>query len=163
MITLNYIQVQQLTVDDRLTLSPFFSGLRVSSFLLWLTWFWFTNRSLLLRTTNDERRLHSDWITIHNLLLFYEWITTDYVSPLITPGRTEYRSVLPTVHVIRCLSVAAETRVNSIVRPRFLQAYPMPLKRVLVSRCLAMDYSGFQASCHSIITHHIIILVYYYM
>jgi hypothetical protein len=32
----------------------------------------------------------------------------------------------------------------------FLQAYPLPRIRVLASRCLAMDYSGFHASYHSI-------------
>jgi hypothetical protein len=34
---------------QRLRLTPFLTGLRVSSLPLWLTWFWFTNRSLLLR------------------------------------------------------------------------------------------------------------------
>jgi hypothetical protein len=64
-----------------LRLAPFFTGLRVCSRLLWLSWFWFTNRSLLqlplsagqhstaehtitelwalLRMTNDESRMDS--------------------------------------------------------------------------------------------------------
>jgi hypothetical protein len=43
----NYNQLLQLTIDDCLRLVPFLTGLRVSSLPLWLTWFWFTNRSLL--------------------------------------------------------------------------------------------------------------------
>jgi hypothetical protein len=69
--------------------------------------------------------------------------------PFITPERSEYRSLLPTVHVIPCLSVAAETRVSFVVTLWFPQAYPLPRKRPLASRCLAMVYSGFQASCHN--------------
>jgi hypothetical protein len=38
----------QLTINYCLRFAPIFTGLRVSSLPLWLTWFWFTNRSLLL-------------------------------------------------------------------------------------------------------------------
>jgi hypothetical protein len=71
--------------------------------------------------------------------------------PFITLGRTEYRSLLPTVHIIPCLSVVAEMHVNSVVMLQFVQAYPLPQKRMLASHCLAMDYSSFHASCHNII------------
>jgi hypothetical protein len=66
--------------------------------LWWLTWLWFTNRSLL-RMTNEgshmtsysriqtedwlEWRLHSDWILFR---LNHDWITC---APFITPERTE--------------------------------------------------------------------------
>jgi hypothetical protein len=43
------------------------------------------------------------------------------------------------------------TSVNSVVTLQFLQNYSLPRKRVLASRCLAMDCSGFQASCHNTI------------
>jgi hypothetical protein len=46
-ITLNYNQLQQLTINDCLRLAPFLTGPRMSSLLLWLTWYWFTNRPLL--------------------------------------------------------------------------------------------------------------------
>jgi hypothetical protein len=143
-VTLNYNQLQQLTIDDCLRLSPFLTGLRVYSLLLWLssdlrigqfyewgmkshmsshlrtnhlrmaTAFW-----LLFRLSHDwlERRLHSDWITTT------QWIMC---PPFITLRRTEERSPFPTVHVIACLSVAAETCVNSVVTLWFLQAYPLP-------------------------------------
>jgi hypothetical protein len=47
-ISLNHNQWQQPTFNDCLRLAPFLNGLRVVLFLvfllLWLTWFWFTNR-----------------------------------------------------------------------------------------------------------------------
>jgi hypothetical protein len=66
----------------------------------------------------------------------------NYVSPFITSGRTEYRSPRPTVHVIVCSSVLAET--------------------CLANRCLAMGVSeillwqhtsGVQAPCHNMEKH----------
>jgi hypothetical protein len=59
-IALNHNQLQQLIINYRLRLAPFLNGLRVSSLLLRLTWFWFTNPSLLRMTseslrTNDEQ------------------------------------------------------------------------------------------------------------
>jgi hypothetical protein len=42
-ITLNYNNLQWLTINDCLRLALFLPGLRVSSLLLWLTCFWFTN------------------------------------------------------------------------------------------------------------------------
>jgi hypothetical protein len=50
---------QQLTINDSLRLAPFLTGLRVSSLLLWLTWFWFTNRPLPLRMTNEQSHMTS--------------------------------------------------------------------------------------------------------
>jgi hypothetical protein len=46
-VTLNYNQLQQLTINDCLRLAPFLTGLQLSAvlvfLLLWLAWFWFTN------------------------------------------------------------------------------------------------------------------------
>jgi hypothetical protein len=44
----NYNQLRQLTTNGYLRLAPLITGIRVSSLLLWLTWFWFTNPSLVL-------------------------------------------------------------------------------------------------------------------
>jgi hypothetical protein len=57
--TFLYNHLQQLTIDNCLRLAPFLSWLRMSSLLLWLTWFWFTNRSLLLRMTSHLRINHT--------------------------------------------------------------------------------------------------------
>jgi hypothetical protein len=51
----NYNKLQELTVNDCLRLTPFITGLRVSSLPLSLSWFWFTNRSVLLRMTYECR------------------------------------------------------------------------------------------------------------
>jgi hypothetical protein len=55
-ITLNYNQFQQLTINDYPRLAPILTGLRVSSLRLWLIWFWFTSHSLLVY----ERRMPND-------------------------------------------------------------------------------------------------------
>jgi hypothetical protein len=44
----NYNQLWQLTINNCLRLTPFLTGLRVSSHPLRLTWFWFTKHLLLL-------------------------------------------------------------------------------------------------------------------
>jgi hypothetical protein len=49
---------------------------------------------------------------------------------------------------ILCLFVVAEMFVNFVATLWFLQAYPLLRIRVLPSRCLAMDHSNFQATCH---------------
>jgi hypothetical protein len=65
-ITLNHNHLQQLSITVCLRLAPFLTGLRVSSLLLWLPWFWFTNRSLLLHEwiPNDKwrRKITYEWI-----------------------------------------------------------------------------------------------------
>jgi hypothetical protein len=89
------------------------------------------------------------------LRLSYESTPTNW-SVLACPGRTEYRSRFPTLHVIACLSVAAGT-VCSVTTLWFLQAYPLPRVSALASRCLATDVyavllwlhtSGVHASCY---------------
>jgi hypothetical protein len=86
-------------VGDCLRFAPFLTGLQVSSFLLWLTWLWFTDRSLLLRMMNDEsltrkRRLHSDWLLrittdseSESELLYDWWFTTDQFVLTTSPLR----------------------------------------------------------------------------
>jgi hypothetical protein len=68
-IILNYNQLQQLTINDCLRLVPFLTGLRVSSLPLWLTWFWFTNRSLQPPVSAG---LHSWTLNSTELLNSYE-------------------------------------------------------------------------------------------
>jgi hypothetical protein len=43
-----YNHIKQLTINDCQRLAPFLTGQRVCSLDPWLTWFWFTSRSLLL-------------------------------------------------------------------------------------------------------------------
>jgi hypothetical protein len=49
-----------------------------------------------------------------------------------------------------CLSFAVERCVNFVATLWILQAYPLLRIRVLASRCLAMNCSGFQALCHNV-------------
>jgi hypothetical protein len=118
----NYNKLQQLTINDCLRFTPFFPGLPVSSLLLWLTWFWFTNWSLLQmwRMMNEESHMIPHLrisclptqVRMKNEDLNDGCILTDCSSdsvtadqshtcpPFITSRWTECRSLLPTVHVI---------------------------------------------------------------
>jgi hypothetical protein len=69
-------------------------------------------------STNDFSFKHESWRVTQSITCL----------PSITSGRTEYRLQSPTVHVIVCLPVAAETCVNSITTLWFLQAYPLSRK-----------------------------------
>jgi hypothetical protein len=55
-ISLNYNTLWQHIIDDCLRPAKFLTGLRVPSLLLWLNWFWITNRSVL----RYERRMPND-------------------------------------------------------------------------------------------------------
>jgi hypothetical protein len=48
-----------------------------------------------------------------------------------------------------CQTVAGLLISLYLTVPLLFCFYSLPRKRVLASRCLAMDYSGFQASCHN--------------
>jgi hypothetical protein len=48
-----------------------------------------------------------------------------------------------------CLLIPLRWKARSVLR-RFPRIH-ISIERVLASHCLAMDYSGFQASCHNII------------
>jgi hypothetical protein len=111
------------------------------------------------------------WLTIHSWTLnwtielpsqfSYDWMIelTNELSwtlesimcpPFITLGEQNIdhhlKHFLCYSLFIRCY----ETCVNSVATLRYLQAFSLPWTRALASRCLAMTYSGFQASCHNI-------------
>jgi hypothetical protein len=118
-----------------------------------------TTRSIPYRTTNvfsstvtnDERR-----ITAHTLNSFWIFLRMNYDS-FITSRRPEYRSPPRTVIILLLLREYVFVNIRcsgnvcqSVATLWPSAAYPLQRKRVLPSRCLAMDYSGFQASCHNI-------------
>jgi hypothetical protein len=93
---------------------------------------------------------------IHEWTLFYN------------SGRAEERSLPLTVHLLLSVPSVAmkrvsswqrfdfskrvrcrETCVNLMATLWFLQAYSLLRTALLASRCLAMNYSGFQASCQN--------------
>jgi hypothetical protein len=143
--------------------TPFLTGIRVSSLLLWLTWLCFRICHLFYK-----------WFFI------YKWImvTDSIMCPsFITLGRTKYRSLPPAVPVLfLCFSVAVETCsfcsntmvsaslfvavemcVNSEATLWLLQPYPLLRKRaqwaVVQQRMslgvlLWLHTSSVQASCH---------------
>lgn len=119
--TLNYNPLQQLTISDCLSLSPFFTGLRLSFLLLWLTWFWFTNYSILLRMTYESVRTNDEWITnpfFSARLLISSPATMENVCCLSVDMRT------PSVS-----SWSKETCFKIIVTLWFPQAYLLLRKR----------------------------------
>jgi hypothetical protein len=108
-------------------LSPVLTGLRVSSLPLWLTWFWFTNRSLLQlplsageHSTGEPSTFHEfshDWI-IEPSELSYQWRLTNALS-FITRcelKRGHYIQRFTYYSVILCSSVA--TKYLSISQQR---------------------------------------------
>jgi hypothetical protein len=98
-----------ITVNDCLRLVPFLTELWVSSLPLWLTWFWFTNRSLL----SYERRMPNDGSLANESVLVcmaemlvacsYPW------KPLLIPLTRKTRSVPCRFPRIR---ISIETCVN---------------------------------------------------
>jgi hypothetical protein len=114
----NYNQLYQITINDCLRLVPFLTGIRVCSLLLWLTWFWFRNRSLLQHplsagkhsAAEDSTTLTNDSEWIH------EW------TPFITRGEPK-----------------RDHHLEQFIC--YYLFHPL-LRNVLVARgCLAMDYS----------------------
>jgi hypothetical protein len=73
-ITLNYNQLWQLTIGDCLRLAPFFTGLRVSSLLLWLTWFSFYESVASSDSAVRWLPLHS-WTMNHDWIWVWVWVT----------------------------------------------------------------------------------------
>jgi hypothetical protein len=121
----NYNQLWQFTIHGCLSLAPFLTGLRVSSLPLWPTWFWFTNWSLLL--------------------MRLPWTTT-----VLWMNRSSLLGSLYSLARIleKCLLIPLTWKAHSV-----LSWFPwihISIKPVLASRCLEMDYSGFQAACHNI-------------
>jgi hypothetical protein len=67
-----HLQSLLITIDYCLRLAQFLTGLRVSSLLLWLIWFWFTNRSLHLRMTYESIRTMKNELRIWVWVLYYD-------------------------------------------------------------------------------------------
>jgi hypothetical protein len=89
--TFIYNHLRQFTISDCLRLAPFLTGLRASSFLLWLTRFWLTNRSFLLGMTNDDwilTEFSSDPITTDSLFPIFEWTRSESESYITTDGQS---------------------------------------------------------------------------
>jgi hypothetical protein len=121
--------------------APFLTGLRVSSLPLWLTWCWFTSRSLLVyerRMPNDDSRMPS-FLSARPLI----W------SPVCMEN-------------VRCFFVSLETSIDSVdmenaFRTKSVATIPHLHRNVsfvvtdtrLSSRCLLINCSDFQASCHN--------------
>jgi hypothetical protein len=129
----NYNQLWQLTINDCVRLSPFLTGLRVSSLLPWLTWFWFTNRSLLQHplsaglhsTTELPSEFSYEWIyRIHERTIFYNFERTESGPP--------YRTLL----VFGLLSVVAETSEPLPSNRTSASVAILAFMRCLTSRCL---------------------------
>jgi hypothetical protein len=99
-ITLNYNQLYHLTINNCLGPAPFHTGLRVVSLLLWLTWFWFTTRSLLLhewiRRTNHLR--------MNTLSQSQSYITTDGQSASLSCNKAPIWGLRPNLYY--CMTVA---------------------------------------------------------
>jgi hypothetical protein len=75
------------------------------------------------------------WLTLLGWCLFYNHF-----------ARNEQKTSFPTITLFLCLPIRCLEMGSSIVACAFLAA-----GMCLRSCCLAVDYSGFQASCHNII------------
>jgi hypothetical protein len=129
-----YKQLWQLTINDSLWFAPFLTGLRVSSLPLWLFWFWFTNRSLLLlRLPWTTAVLRMNRSSLHGSLYSLS-VTVENVCCLAV--------VTGTCLANHCLSM--DFRVCSLLRERVFGEQ-------LASNRLPpwLHYSGFQASCYN--------------
>jgi hypothetical protein len=86
--TLNYNHLRQVTICDCLRLDLFLPGLRASSLLLWLTWFWFKIGQFFsfrcplsdISRLNTQSRLNHFSFTavLRNLLRVSEWVSELY-------------------------------------------------------------------------------------
>jgi hypothetical protein len=154
-VALNYNRLQQLTVSDDLRLAPFLTGLRVSPLPLWLTWFWFTNRSLLRNSDEsltNERRLHSDW------LLFYESVNEFLVlfstatalnDDCLTNDLVQRQSYFTTGGLPPIASSWRQLNTcgySSYVTSSLTRRWVYRLQLLLVS--LAQSFSGQSPACH---------------
>jgi hypothetical protein len=91
LIIINY-NSSQLRGNDCLRLSPFLTGLRVSSVPLWLTWLWFKNRSLLRMTS--YLRMNHYWLSqLPVFPLFFKFLIGVQLGPLGTAATN--RPIVP--------------------------------------------------------------------
>jgi hypothetical protein len=111
----NYNQLQHLTINGCLRLAPFLTGLRVSSLLPWLTWFWFTRRSLLqLSLSAGYHSTVEHWTLLRmpndgslTNELTDDWLESISCPPFTTRGELNRDDHLEQfVYIIRFLSVA---------------------------------------------------------
>jgi hypothetical protein len=163
--------LQQLTMGDCVRLVPFLPGPRASSLPLWLTWFWSTNRSLLqlplstgyhstaehsLRMLTSVRRLSPGRMLLATVFRLTCMMTVlrmssgmNYVS-FYNLVRTGNRTFPWTVRLWYCAlarcCLAMDYSALSIPRQR-----PVITDTRLAKSRVAMDHSGFEASCHYMI------------
>jgi hypothetical protein len=147
-------------------------------FLLWLTWFWFTNRSLLqlrcplVNTTHLNTQLSYECRMIELSVKWSEvkWSEVKWSEVKwneLSFCNFEANRIETTIS--NSSSVTASIRCSGNILTELLSSNwllwlsgTMPHStriRVLTNCCLAMDYYGFQASCHSMKQTPIIISV----
>jgi hypothetical protein len=129
----------------------------------------FIGTSLQLQPIITAHTLNSFWMPYDSCLtnLYEESLEFMNEIPFITarePNRDHRLQGLYYSSWIRCLGNVHEllpSKMSDSTIPAFRRYLPsrsltngvsflLSWKRVLASRCLAMDYSGFHASCHSI-------------
>jgi hypothetical protein len=113
----NYNQLWQLTIHGCRRLAPFLTGLRVSPLLLWLTWFWFTNRSLIqLPLSAGKHSTAEHWTFLRlNYYLFVQsqsqsYITTDGQSASLSWNNAHIWGLRPDLYC--CQTVAGFVHVG---------------------------------------------------
>jgi hypothetical protein len=115
-VALNYSKLPRLTQ----WLAPFLTGLRVSSLVLWLTWFWFTNDEG--RMTNREEWMRSYLNDCFNRLA----VTMENVCCMSVDTETRsIRSPSPGVHIsiATCVNFAATLWFSRAYNSQF--SYPL--------------------------------------
>jgi hypothetical protein len=169
-VTLNYNQLQEFTFGDCLRLTAVPPELGVSS--LHCDWFgsdlrvghFFSFRCPLVDTPqlSTQSRLQSDWLLVDEVItnqlraLFISWCgpKTEHsleqfvyssVSSVVT-----VTCVSPAATNPLCLKSAYRTVAQQCTIPAFRLSDTLVVREAcLAKRCLAMDYSGFQASFHN--------------
>jgi hypothetical protein len=120
--------IKQLTINDCLRLTPFLTGLRVSTLLLWLTWLWFTNRSLLLCLPRTMTVLRMNSSSMHCSLYSLACM---------------HKKCLLLARIHRnCLLTPLTWKMRSV--PSLSPRIRISIERVLTSRFLAICYSCFE-------------------
>jgi hypothetical protein len=116
----NYNRLQQLTISDSPRLAPFLTGLRVSSLPT------VTDLVLIYESDTSSAATASNDDCLTNESIFFE-------LPLLSC------SAYPWKLLVDFVDMESAFRTKSVfTNPHLASA----------SRCLALDYSGFQASCH---------------
>jgi hypothetical protein len=97
------IIVKLLTISDCLNLVPFLTGLRVSSLLPWLAWFWYKNRPFLrLRCSLVSTPQLNTQLLTHELIAESEsYVTTDGQSASLSWYKAPIRGLRPDFFFVR--------------------------------------------------------------